>query len=678
MEPFDMAWFARLGIGRKLGLGFGVLGALIAIVGIDGIVTARQLDAVVNTIYAQHAVPALELKEANTNLILISRAVRNAILDSDSAAIRKRQADITTFDSTFRKTFAAYQAKIVLPATAAQASATLAMYDKLRPQQDAVVGLALAGNDAEARERLKVIRAQADSIDTLMDALVASKMALMQRAIEESAAAYRSALLTLIALVVVALVIAVIAAVAISRPIIASLAQLRTVADALARGDVRQTVQITSQDELGVLGDAMTRMLESQKTLAGIATQVSAGDLATDVTVRSEHDALGLAFRDLQSTMRNVLSQTGGLVESARAGRLEVRGDAAGFRGAYFDLMTGLNALLDAVVQPIHAASAALARVADRDLTARVTADFQGDFAQIKHSINTAAETLAETLAQVHSASDQVASAGKEIADGSQALAHGSSEQAASLEEVGASLEELSALSLQTAANTRHAQQMAETTLTRVAEGRTSMDRLSSAIENIKQSSDQTARIVKTIDEIAFQTNLLALNAAVEAARAGDAGRGFAVVADEVRSLAIRSAEAARNTADLIEGSVRNAEDGVALNKEVLAKLGDIDTDVQRVASVVAEIASAGEQQRDGVQQINKAVEQLNAVTQQVAANAEESASASEELAGQAITLTELVGTFTLDSRESRRPVRKAPPAARTRRTGPVQYVSTS
>jgi methyl-accepting chemotaxis protein len=325
------------------------------------------------------------------------------------------------------------------------------------------------------------------------------------------------------------------------------------------------------------------------------------------------------------------------------------------------------------VVTPINEASDVLARVAQRDLSVRVTGQYAGDFDRIKTSINTAVSTLAEALDQVRVASQQVSSAGNEIASGSQSLAHGASEQAASLEEIGASAQELSSTAGQTAANTRQAQQMSVATLARVAEGRASMDRLSTAIDSIKQSSDQTARIVRTIDEIAFQTNLLALNAAVEAARAGDAGRGFAVVAEEVRSLAIRSAEAAKTTATLIEGSVQNAQEGVAYNAEVLAKLGQIDVDVQRVAEIVAEIAASGEQQRDGVQQINTAVEQLNSVTQQVAANAEESASASEELAGQAVMLAELVSTFRIDADAPSKgltvkPVRRAP------RSAPLAY----
>ena len=200
-----------------------------------------------------------------------------------------------------------------------------------------------------------------------------------------------------------------------------------------------------------------------------------------------------------------------------------------------------------------------------------------------------------------------------------------------------------------TAANTQEAQALAERARQNAVEGGQRMQKLTEAVREIRRGSQETAKIVKTIEEIAFQTNLLALNAAVEAARAGDAGRGFAVVAEEVRALAIRSAEASNNTATLIEQALLSAEHGVALNTAAATSFDAIRGDVAKVADVVAEISAASQQQVDGVTQINGAIDQLNGATQQVASNAEESASTAEELSSQAAVLNAMVSRFTLE-----------------------------
>lgn len=194
---------------------------------------------------------------------------------------------------------------------------------------------------------------------------------------------------------------------------------------------------------------------------------------------------------------------------------------------------------------------------------------------------------------------------------------------------------------------------MSEGARATAAKGVDSMQRLSEAINLIKASSDSTAKIVKTIDEIAFQTNLLALNAAVEAARAGDAGKGFAVVAEEVRNLAMRSAEAAKNTSNLIEESVKNAEGGVSINQEVLTNLREINEQVNKVSEVMAEIASASDQQSQGIDQITTAVQQMSEMTQQNAANSEESAASALELDNLAHKMQKMVDAFQLGSHQT-------------------------
>jgi methyl-accepting chemotaxis protein len=242
---------------------------------------------------------------------------------------------------------------------------------------------------------------------------------------------------------------------------------------------------------------------------------------------------------------------------------------------------------------------------------------------------------------------EQVSAAANQVAQSGQGLAEGASEQAASLEESSASLEELSSMTKQNAGNADLANGAAREARDGALRGTAAMEKMSAVIEKIKVSSDETAKIIRTIDEIAFQTNLLALNAAVEAARAGEAGKGFAVVAEEVRNLAQRSAQAARNTSTLIEESQQNAKSGVTAATEVAVVLGQVASGIDKVAQLIAEVSAASREQSEGVDQLNVAVGQMDQVTQSNAANAEESAAAGEELSAQANELQEMVVALT-------------------------------
>ena len=234
-----------------------------------------------------------------------------------------------------------------------------------------------------------------------------------------------------------------------------------------------------------------------------------------------------------------------------------------------------------------------------------------------------------------------------QLASTSQQMAAGASEQASSLEETSASLEEMSSMTKQNADHATQANITAQESSRMAEQGVASMQQMQSAIDRIKASAVETAKIIKTIDEIAFQTNLLALNAAVEAARAGEAGKGFAVVAEEVRNLARRSAEAARNTADLIEGAQKNADAGVAVTVEVAKNLGNIKDNTGKMAALIAEIAVACKEQSQGIDLVTKAVTEMDKVVQQNAADAEQSATSAEELSHQADDVSRSVSDLT-------------------------------
>tara|TARA_Y100001933_G_scaffold38379_1_gene34383 strand:- start:3409 stop:4905 length:1497 start_codon:yes stop_codon:yes gene_type:complete len=243
---------------------------------------------------------------------------------------------------------------------------------------------------------------------------------------------------------------------------------------------------------------------------------------------------------------------------------------------------------------------------------------------------------LKQTVTTLTARSSEVTQAAQQISQTSQALASGATEQAASIEQITATLHELTSRNVRNSDDLRQSRSHSQQTLTDVEDGNQAIGRLSQAMHQIKSSADETAGIIKTIEEIAFRTNLLALNAAVEAARAGEAGKGFAVVADEVRSLAHRSSEAAKSTSNLIVEAVHNAESGVQINEEVVASLSKLKDSANQVSQITERVASTDEDQKEAMSQVAKAIEQLNQLAQQNAANSEEEAAVSETLSTQA------------------------------------------
>ena len=255
-------------------------------------------------------------------------------------------------------------------------------------------------------------------------------------------------------------------------------------------------------------------------------------------------------------------------------------------------------------------------------------------------SINAA---LGRAVSEVGSGAAQVASAASQIASASQALAQGSSEQAASLEETSSSSEEINSMARKNTENTRAAADLMGRVQAEFEDANRSLDGTVAAMQELNSSSEKISKIIKVIDEIAFQTNILALNAAVEAARAGEAGMGFAVVADEVRNLAQRSAQAAKDTASLIEDSIARSRDGKTRVDHVATAIRAIAQSTQKVQILVDEVNMASQEQSRGIEHVAKAVTQMENVTQRAAASAQESASASTELTAQASSLKDVV-----------------------------------
>lgn len=290
-----------------------------------------------------------------------------------------------------------------------------------------------------------------------------------------------------------------------------------------------------------------------------------------------------------------------------------------------------------------------LEKMAEGDLAIESsTLEFKGDFVALKESIEHIITSMNETLYRIRRTSDEVASGSEQVASGAQALSQGATEQASSIQELSAGIAEISASVKNSADNTALARQKIGQTGSEIQQSNDQMKTMIEAMEEISKKSGQISKIIKTIDDIAFQTNILALNAAVEAARAGAAGKGFAVVADEVRNLAGKSAEAAKETSELIEASIQAVKKGYDVADQTARSLEQTASNVGETVAIINEIAGSAEDQAVSVVQISQGVDQISAVVQTNAATAEESAAASEQLSEQADMLKKLVDQFKL------------------------------
>jgi methyl-accepting chemotaxis protein len=399
--------------------------------------------------------------------------------------------------------------------------------------------------------------------------------------------------------------------------------------------------------------------INSQQEMQGLYQNYS-GDLQTYATTDTKYRSIPFVpgeqqlYDTMDGAWRRYVTVSQQVITLSKAGGTGavpqilpiLEGDARTAGNAYF---SAINALVDFQEKEAAAWIQSAERASSRESTVLSVVIILGlaiGLGVVFAIVSAMTRGVERAISDLDASSSQTQSASQQVSGSSQALAQGASEQAASMEESASTLEEIAGMTRQNAENAGKVDHLSKQAQDSTRKGQEAMARMENAIRSIKEASDKTAQIIKTIDEIAFQTNLLALNAAVEAARAGDAGRGFAVVAEEVRNLASRSAEAAKNTSGLIEDSQQRAAQGVAVAAEVGALLMEIAATASQMNTLVGEVAAASKDQDKGVQQITTAVTQIDHVTQGNAASAEETAAAAEELSAQAHTLAEIVSNL--------------------------------
>ncbi len=539
-----------------------------------------------------------------------------------SAHPRLRSAELIRVGETARGFYAAVERELV-PALerGAQGEADRVYTQRISPryaaQHDAIDALMAAAQD-HARADLAAMSQLSDSRPRLMILAFAGLLAVLCGA------------LWLLA-----------------RAMIGPIADMRDAARRIAEGDLSHEVTHRGDDEIGEMAEAFRGSVQYIHDVADAAAALARGDLTRTAAPRSDDDTLSRNVNAASQGVRALVAECARLVDALRHGRLDVRAGAQ-LPGSFGEVTAGLDGMMEAVATPVRESEAVLGRLARRDLTARITGRYQGEFGSLASSVNTDAGTLQEGFQLVATSSREVATAVREIATSAQEVASGAAEQVAALEETASSLKQVNDSTRRNAESALTARAIAREAADSTARGAAATRVMLDAMSKIEEATGATATIIRDINDIAFQTNLLALNAAVEGARAGEAGRGFAVVAEEVRNLALRAKEAARNTEALIQQSMALTASGRGTAGEVAGSLESIESRVARLTALVADISGASESQSRDIDELHRSVASIETVVQRNAANAEQSASASEEMSAQAEQLKNLVANFRL------------------------------
>jgi methyl-accepting chemotaxis protein len=670
-----MKWFYDMKIGTKLVGAFVLTGVMTAVVGLIGIFNMGKIADLADSSYQKETRGLYYVEESNTALIDAARDEKNMLL-ANSQEEREKFRDAIGKDEALVDQDLAEARPLIHTDKGRE---LLAKIDAAWAERKAVVEQIIAMSAAEKMEKKRnsvdlsmgLGRQKANAVDEAMGDLRDLKSANAQKAAEETQDTYRSSRAFLLVFLVGGVLAGIGLGIFIARSIARPLGEIADTARKLALGDVHQSIEHRSGDEVGSLADSFRGLVEYIQGVAVSLEKMAAGDLKAKADVKSENDVLSRSYEQVRANLGALIRDIDALIEAAVAGKLGNRADAAKHQGDFHNIVAGINKTLDAIIGPLNVSARYMEQISRGDVPPPITETYNGDFNTIKNNLNTliramdeitaAAEQIAQgdltvklnerspqdklmhalsamvtgltqTVEEIRTIAGEVASASQSISTASVQVSKGASSQAASAEEASSSMEEMVSNIRQNADNAQQTDKIANKSAKDAQEsGR-------SAVEAVTAMKEIASKI-SIIEEIARQTNLLALNAAIEAARAGEHGKGFAVVAAEVRKLAERSQKAAAEINHLSATTLNVSEK----SGEMLAKLVP---DIQRTAELVQEITAASKEQDTGAEQINKALQQLEQVIQQNASAAEEMASTTEELTGQSEQLVSALGFF--------------------------------
>ncbi len=591
---------SNIKIGKRLGLGFGMLVLLLVIIGASGFWGVKSISGVTKQMLTGDAVISSSAARARADVLGLRRFEKDFYLNIDSNEKKdeyfkkwnEQKEHLQARISDLEKVIVLQQDKEIVKNMKNEFSAYESGFNKVRSQIQA----GKIKTPQEADKAITEYKNEINRMEKYAEDFAAEGNKRMDAHEQIVGSNTKRTIYVLVGFIAVAIALSIGTTILITRSIVNPLNEAVSISKKLAEGDLSINIEVTGRDETGQLLTAMKGMVGKLREITG--------DINT-------------------------------LTEAGRDGMLDVRADTSKHNGDYKKIIKGINETLDALIGPLKVSAQYMDMISKGNIPEKITDTYKGDFNDLKNSINSMIENLTDIITEIKSAAEQVASGSQELSASAEQMSQGATEQAASAEEASSSMEEMSSNIRQNADNSHQTEKIALKSADDALESGKAVTETVGAMKDI-------AGKISIIEEIARQTNLLALNAAIEAARAGEHGKGFAVVASEVRKLAERSQTAAGEISRLSTTSVQVAEQAGGM----LAKLVP---DIRKTAELVQEISAASKEQNTGAEQINQAIQQLDQVIQQNAGASEEMASTAEGLAGQADQLQNTIAFFKIE-----------------------------